>query len=389
MSIKEEAEARKRILSSAEDVYEGGIKDEVKKYVDPEEAEYIGQAFGEACVNDPSILLAQPKSIFDALVKTAKLKLRPQVHSNDTGMWLVVKPVNVAPRGAPPKWEKSVIPVPSIRLYEASLFESGAIKNLKSNVVRASDEFVYETGINDVIRHIPNNRLKDGQVNEVIAAWAVVEAKDGRIISTMIPAADFTATKGFMNFEQQLNYSARRKVMKEVRNTWMHDKTFVQGHDFSKFQGIADIDTDALRDEAIANQSIEAKTVVVERPSEKEAIREPVALKTVSAPSPEPQQAKAPVMDNTATTTIQAYSNAVVGYVRENFPEGLKPIVGWMKDNKAVIMQSFTEQVPYPEFAVRVAQKCGFGSAVSDHASAAMDKLFEEAARSAEAGYKA
>jgi len=135
-----------------------------------------------AIQENPELLAADPKTLFSSCLKCAKDGLVPDGQEAA----FVIYNTNVAKKGQPDKWIKSVSYLPMVKGIKKRLYQYGDVVKVISHCVYENDEFDFELGDNEFIKHKPNFSNR----GEQIGVYAIFKMKDGEVMRAVMNMQD-------------------------------------------------------------------------------------------------------------------------------------------------------------------------------------------------------
>jgi recombination protein RecT len=128
-----------------------------------------------ACAKNPDLLACTPASILSSIIEAAEVGLEPT--GSLSRAWLIPYDVNVAPKGAPKRFEKQA----QLQIGYQGLADlarnSGQVTRIESRVVYQDETFVARYGTNPGIDHLPTFETTDP--TKIEAFYAIAYFPDG------------------------------------------------------------------------------------------------------------------------------------------------------------------------------------------------------------------
>lgn len=162
---------------------------------------------------NPKLRVCTPQSLLGAVMQCAQLGLEPSIlghaylipyrnKNRDTGQYEDECQFQIGYKG----------------LIELAR-RTGQISSIIAHAVYENDEFEYEYGINDNLRHVPT----DGDRGAVVKYYAVAKFKDGGYAFTVMSKRDieihrdkFSKTKNYGPWVDHFDSMAKKTVLKEL-----------------------------------------------------------------------------------------------------------------------------------------------------------------------------
>lgn len=138
---------------------------------------------------NPELLKCTTTSFFGSIMAAAKDGLLPD------GREAVIQTYNcnVAPKNAPPVWEKHAQYMPMVRGLIQIMYRSGQVKMVDGVAVYERDEFEYERGDAPRIIHKPYSG-PDNPGN-IVAAYCIIKLHNGEVKREVMFARDLTKVR--------------------------------------------------------------------------------------------------------------------------------------------------------------------------------------------------
>lgn len=135
----------------------------------------------------PELEACNPRSLFASCLKAANDGLI--LDGREAA--LVVRNVNVAPKGQPKKWEKHATYLPMVQGLMKLARNSGDVASLIAHVVYEHDTFTYVLGDEERIEHAPAPFGVDR--GKPIGVYAIAKLRDGTVIREVMRAEQVLA----------------------------------------------------------------------------------------------------------------------------------------------------------------------------------------------------
>jgi recombination protein RecT len=171
-----------------------------------------------ALQENPELLAAQRHTLFSACLKCAKDGLLP----DGKEAALVIFNKNIAAKGKPQEWVKTVAYMPMVDGLKKRIWRTGEYTYISAHPVYENDEFDYCLGDSEYVKHKP--AMADR--GKVIAAYAIIKNKYGEYMRCVLTLEDIekirAASKGAEGnywtgwFEQMAVKSAIRRLAKDL-----------------------------------------------------------------------------------------------------------------------------------------------------------------------------
>jgi recombination protein RecT len=148
-----------------------GIAEALPRHVTPER---LIKTMLVAANRTPDLLKCTKASVLETINRAAELGL--DLSGTLGEAYAVPFNNNVAPKGQPAQWIKQSQLIIGYRGLAKLAWQSGEIKRIEAEIVRAKDRFFYRKGTNGALEFEPSLESDRG---EILGAYALVEMKSG------------------------------------------------------------------------------------------------------------------------------------------------------------------------------------------------------------------